>query len=169
MAHHRAVHQSFTGVPGEISTSPATAVKTIWTATSRQRHRLARRSDDLIDPVPDLPACLRWELFPEDQRVIDPEDNPLLVVDDADAAGGDLGADVTVCLPRTTRGSGSATVQADPASSFDWFARVAGWSADGVPESSELIFDYSLAVQNTARCRFESEPNNSFDDLVRGR
>jgi len=155
-------NQSFTGVPGQIATQVTNACADDLDCDFNGNGIVFPEDlEDLLDPVPGLPACLPWSLFSAGQRPIDPVDNPLAFSDDVDAIGGDFGADLTLCLPRTRKPSPSLSVQADPGDEFNWYVQVGGWSPSGDPSDSNLEFEYEVYVQNLADCDFEQEPNDS--------
>jgi hypothetical protein len=156
-------NQSFTGVPGQISTAVLNACSGDLDCDFNDNGIVYPEDpDDLTDPLEGFPACLPWNLFPADQRAVDPYDNPLAYQDDAEVGGGNLGADLTLCLPRTRRPSPSLSVRADLADRFEWYVQVGGWSPTGEPSDSTLTFDYEVYVEELAPCAFELEPNDSF-------
>ncbi len=158
-------NQSATGVPGDISTSIGNACTTDLDCDFNGNGLVYPEDlDDLQDPLEGFPACLPWSVFSADGRPVDPDDNPLAFNDDADFFGGDLGSDLTLCLPRTLAPSPSLSVQSDPSDEFHWYVQVGGWSATGNPSDSLVTHDYELLFENLGGCDFEQEPNG---DLYR--
>ena len=111
-------------------------------------------SDDLIDPVPDFPACVPRCFFTDWPFGCD----PLFASDDDDGEG--FASSLTLCLPSGTKPfSPSAMVMNEPGEELEYF-----WYLNVIPFSPNDSFDYEVRVSNLFRCDYEQEPNQDFAD-----
>ncbi len=104
---------------------------------------------DLVNPFPGLPNCVPWAQFVPGTEPVNPVDNPLAFNDDSGAPG-DLGSELTLCLPKTTD-SPSSSVVADGSMPFYWYVDVADFGN---------TFDYEVKVDILGPCTYELEPND---------
>ncbi len=110
----------------------------------------------VIDPWPWFPDCVSlWDLIltgiiPWPGHRLD----VLAYNDDRNPGGGDLGSELMVCLARADQNTPSASA------AEDWLVRIKAYSDTDT-------FDYQLMVRNEVACRFEVEPNNSFETANR--
>ena len=116
--------------------------------------------------VPSLPvdSCipLSQVVFPGEAVPRFGVENPLVFNDDANPAAGNLGSQLSLCLPRTQAQSGTLANEQNP-----FVMRARGWRPPFSGSVSTLVYDYQAKGQNQGPCTsYEIEPNNSFADAT---
>jgi len=108
--------------------------------------------DPLLDPLPGLPPCIPLQTFPLSKFG---NENPIATNDDRPSGG--FGSELLVCLPKTSPGTPSSSLQA---LGGDFLVQVNPWQEPGGINYVDP-FDYELMVKNEVGCIYEVEPNGN--------